>query len=247
MNAPDERTVTENAEALPTSSPAPTKLKERIENNLLFFLGTLLTGFLGGLGTFEAALKMVDYKATPKSVREELTVKTAENRELHKTIDASKGAPTSQHSLRMTGVQGFDGNRVRVIAQVNGRSYSYPSQTVWTVLRPDMPAEDFVLPDATDYVLSFRMLTEDVQYGSQSVVDVRQWPFEGTYELFGFGNGNTKESVCEGPTPDRPVSDRPTSDDPISNRPTSAFRPCPIRPLNSAPTPAHIRVLFEVR
>jgi hypothetical protein len=37
-------------------------LKERIENNLVvFFLGTVLAGFLAGLGTYQGALKLVDY------------------------------------------------------------------------------------------------------------------------------------------------------------------------------------------
>lgn len=47
-------------------SGEPVKLKEKIENNLvIFFLGTLLTGFLAGLGTYQGALKLVDYEAVP--------------------------------------------------------------------------------------------------------------------------------------------------------------------------------------
>jgi hypothetical protein len=176
-------------------SAKPLSLKERIENNLVvFFLGTLLTGFLAGLGVYQGALKLVDY--TPisndavRALKDDIDKKGKEITTLEARVKAAQSSLGEQRWLRIRGVEGLDGSRARLVARVNGRAYSYPSRAVWSRLGPGMPVEDFPLPvDAKAYDISFELLTlapdnQFRQFQSQEVISVKSWPFESEYKIF---------------------------------------------------------------
>jgi hypothetical protein len=180
----------------------PQTLKERIENNLIvFFLATLLSGFLAGLGTYQEALKLVDYTPTSndslRALREELERKKAEVVALENRLKSPEGQKYEQRWLRIRGVHGLDGVQARLVTHVNGRAYSYPSRDVWAMLREGMPTEDFPLPvDVPVYDVSFELLTlsSDNQYRefkSPEVISVRSWPYEDEYKIFGVTTGPT--------------------------------------------------------
>lgn len=185
-----------------TPPPKPPTLKERIENNLIvFFLGSLLAGFMAGLGTFQGALKLVDYTPTSndslRALREDLERKKEEVMALENKLKSPGGQVTEQRWLRIRGVEGLDGVRARLVARVNGRAYSYPSRVVWALLGSGIPTEDFPLPvGVQSYELSFELLTLSAgnqyrQFQSQEVVSVRSWPYEGEYKIFAVTNDQT--------------------------------------------------------
>ena len=180
----------------------PQTLKERIENNLVvFFLATLLSGFLAGLATYQGALKLVDYTPTSndslRALREELEKKKQDVVALENRLKSPEGQKHEQRWLRIRGVNGLDGTQARLVTHVNGRAYSYPSQYVWAMLKQGMPTEDFPLPvDVAVYEVSFELLTlsSDNQYRefkSPEVISVRSWPYEGEYQIFGVTAGPT--------------------------------------------------------
>jgi hypothetical protein len=180
----------------------PQTLKERIENNLIvFFLATLLSGFLAGLGTYQGALKLVDYTPTSndslRALREELERKKQEVTALENRLKLPEGQKHEQRWLRIRGVDGLDGTNARLVARVNGRAYSYPSRAVWAKIGQGMPTEDFPLPvDVQVYEVSFELLTlspdnQYQQFQSQEVVSVRSWPHEGEYKIFAVTTGTT--------------------------------------------------------
>lgn len=175
--------------------PKPPSLKERIENNLvIFFLATLLTGFLAGLGAYQGALKLVDYSPISNDalrvLRDDVDKKSKTIATLEARVKAAESSVGEQRWLRIRGVEGLDGNRARLVARVNGRAYSYPSRAVWSRLGPGMPVEDFPLPiDTKAYDISFELLTlapdgEFKQFQSQEVISVKSWPFESEYKIF---------------------------------------------------------------
>jgi hypothetical protein len=175
--------------------PKPPSLKERIENNLVvFFLATLLTGFLAGLGAYQGALKLVDYSPISndalRALRDDVGNKSKTIATLEARVKTAESSVGEQRWLRIRGVMGLDGSRARLVARVNGRAYSYPSRAVWSRLGPDMPVEDFPLPiDTKAYDISFELLTlapdgQFKQFQSQEVISVKSWPFESEYKIF---------------------------------------------------------------
>ena len=170
-------------------------LKERIENNLVvFFFGTLLTGFLAGLAVYQGALKLVDYTPVSndalRTLKDDVENKGKEIAALEARVKVAEASIGEQRWLRIRGVEGLDGSRARLVARVNGRAYSYPSRAVWSRLGPGMPVEDFPLPvDAKAYDISFELLTlapdnQFKQFQSQEVISVKSWPFEAEYKIF---------------------------------------------------------------
>jgi hypothetical protein len=179
----------------------PPSLKERIENNLVvFFLATLLSGFLAGIGVYGGALKLVDYATVSNDALRELKDDIAKKRNEITTLEArvktAEASVADQRWLRIRGVEGLDGSRARLVARVNGHAYSYPSRAVWSRLGPGMPEEDFPLPmDVKAYDISFELLTlapnnEFRQFQSQEVISVRSWPFESEYKIFALTIGS---------------------------------------------------------
>lgn len=173
----------------------PASLKERIENNLVvFFLGTLVTGFLAGLGVYQGGLKLVDYSpvsnSTLQALREDVETRAKTITSLEARVEAAEASVGQQRWLRIRGVEGLDGSKARLVARVNGRAYSYPSRAVWSRLGPGMPVEDFPLPiDTKAYDMSFELLTlapdgQFKQFQSQEVISVKSWPFESEYKIF---------------------------------------------------------------
>lgn len=179
-------------DAQPGRSPS---LKERIENKLVvFFLGSLLTGFVAGLAVYQGALKLVDYTAVSndalRTLKDDIEKKGKEITTLGARVKAAEVNVGEQRWLRIRGVEGLDGRRARLVARVNGRAYSYPSRAVWSHLGPGMPVEDFPLPvDVKVYDISFELLTlapdnQFRQFQSQEVISVKSWPFEAEYKIF---------------------------------------------------------------
>ncbi|MDP2268815.1 MAG: hypothetical protein Q8K46_06565, partial [Deltaproteobacteria bacterium] len=183
--------MTEATATPPSNPPAPadpkpaTKLRERVENHpVVFFLGVLLAGFTAGLATYQGALKLIDYTTVPASE--------------YKRLQADAAAPPqpTQRWLRLTGLEGLDGSNARVVLRINGRAISYPSRTVWTQARANLPVEEFALPFSTSpYEISFEILTVDSatsayrEYKSQEVVSVSQFPYSSTYRIFAIAAG----------------------------------------------------------
>jgi hypothetical protein len=190
--------VTELPNSSESPSPAiepkpPLKLRERVENHpVVFFLTALLAGFLSGLATYQGALKIIDY--TP--------VANAEYKHLQE-IATANSSQASQRWVRLTGLEGLDGKSARIVLRINGRAVSYPSRTVWTQARPNLPIEEFPLPLSTSaYELSFEILTVDQTSGeyrefkSQEVVTVAQFPFRSTYRAFAITSGPAGATNC---------------------------------------------------
>lgn len=173
------------------AKPAP-KLRERVENHpVVFFLAALFTGYLAGLATYQGAMKLVDYTSVP----------AAEYKRLQ--IAAAVPSQPAQRWLQITGLDGLDGSNARVVVRANGRAVSYPSRTVWTQVRPNLPVEEFALPYSTSpYEISFEILTVDSdtnsyrEYKSQEVVSVSQFPYRSVYRLFAIAAGPAGATRC---------------------------------------------------
>lgn len=194
-------------------------IKERVENNLIvYFLGTLLTGFLSGVATYQGALKLVDYSPVPQAEYSRLKALAAEPRQ------------SPQRWLRIKGIDGISGSDVRIVARVNGRTISYPSRTVWSQARPGMPIEEFALSnDLKTVELSFEVLAISQpsgryqEYRSQEVISIAQFPAEGEYKVFGVAVGPAGASKC------------------APSLPGMLPTPCPVDQSGQ------VRVAFEVR
>jgi len=177
----------------PPPPAKPPSLKERIENNLVvFFLGALLTGFLAGIGAYQAALKLIDYRPvsneSQRAQRAELDRRGKDIAALKAELKSAETRVREQRWLRIRGVAGLDGSHARVIIRVNGRAYSYPSRIPWNRLGPGMSPEEFPLEiDAKTYEVSFELLVvageQFRRYQSQEVIAVRSLPFEGEYKI----------------------------------------------------------------
>ncbi|MBX3315220.1 MAG: hypothetical protein KF906_12995 [Actinobacteria bacterium] len=64
-----------------------------------------------------------------------------------------------QQWLVIEGIEGDVKTPIRVVANVNGISYSYPSKAVWTEIGPTMAKESFPLPAGEEkYNVSFSIL-----------------------------------------------------------------------------------------
>jgi len=169
-------------------------LKDRVENHpAVFFLAALLGGFLAGIGTYQAVLKMSGQETI--SVTEHTSLKSkishleSEKQSLAATISGLEQKQRDQQWLRVKGIEGLDGLRARIIARVNGNAISYPSRAVFSRVGQGMPAEDFALPASDEYRISFEILgvggdQKFSQFQSQQVIHVKQVPFEGEYRIF---------------------------------------------------------------
>ena len=83
-----------------------TKIKEKIENNIaVWMLGTLLTGFMAGIGTYEGALKIMNLETINKDHRKELEASTntasVKNPEIY-SVKLPKHLNTSEIELLFT-------------------------------------------------------------------------------------------------------------------------------------------------
>ncbi|HEX4265665.1 MAG TPA: hypothetical protein VH597_15120 [Verrucomicrobiae bacterium] len=69
-----------------------------------------------------------------------------------------------RHYLKIIGVEARSlvGGAVRIVADVNGQPYSYPSRAVWADLQEGQPGESFPLPnEQSEYVLRFSAFYRD--------------------------------------------------------------------------------------
>jgi hypothetical protein len=64
--------------------------------------------------------------------------------------------PPSQHWLVLDRVEGAEHLSIRIVANVDGINYSYPSKAIWAEIGPTMAGEKFPLPLSTgEYKISF--------------------------------------------------------------------------------------------
>ena len=111
------------------------------------------------------------------------------------TETAAKKPVPGESWLVIKGVRAYElqhaeGLAVRVIADVNGIEFVYPSgtQAKWLEIGPNMSPQKFRLPSSTTgYEVSFKMVTK---YQGQETYMISQWkesikelPFEGEYNL----------------------------------------------------------------
>src|SRR5437660_6091079 len=62
-------------------------------------------------------------------------------------INSSPTVPsTAEHRLRILRVNALPGQAVRIVADVDGQGYSYPTRALWADVGPHMSQEDFPLP-----------------------------------------------------------------------------------------------------
>jgi hypothetical protein len=96
------------------------------------------------------------------------------------------GATTTPHWLRIEGIETRSNVPMRLVISVNGEYHSYPSTAVWITPGPRIPREEFRLPEASRYHISFRLLAQDGSRGESSQVDVvAPMPVENrTYDLW---------------------------------------------------------------
>jgi hypothetical protein len=80
---------------------------------------------------------------------------------------AVKSSPTDspliEHRLRILGVSGAAlGQAIRIVADVDGQGYSYPSRALWADIGPEMSQEDFLLPAGkVEYRIRFSAFVRD--------------------------------------------------------------------------------------
>jgi hypothetical protein len=60
-----------------------------------------------------------------------------------------------EHYLKITNVDSDAGQAVRLVVEVNGQAYSYPSRAVWADVSPTMSPEAFPLPSAAELSIHF--------------------------------------------------------------------------------------------
>jgi hypothetical protein len=96
-----------------------------------------------------------------------------------------------QRWLVIDGAEAKDHSLIRIVATVNGVYFSYPSNSVWTAVGPDMSRERFPLPSSKNYSISFRAFLSDpgpaktIQGESNYVDTIQEFPSgQRTYQLY---------------------------------------------------------------
>ena len=108
---------------------------------------------------------------------------------------ATPAPPPTQHYLTITSVEsGSDSPYVgvRIVAEVNGQPYSYPSRMVWNSLDPNMPSEAFPLPvGQNEYSIRFEAFarrrddkTDHLMNQEQHRIPVDALPVSRDYRFF---------------------------------------------------------------
>ena len=89
-------------------------IRERVEQNVtIWLLGTLLVGFLAGLATYEGILAIAQLTPGSKDTKQRWTWPTK--------VGFAKGVPAKKY---------------RVIMQVDGAEYSWPTDETWNAYDP---------------------------------------------------------------------------------------------------------------
>jgi hypothetical protein len=114
-----------------------------------------------------------------------------------------------QHRLEISGVElqfaGSGSYAVRVVAQVNGQAYSYPSTALWADVAPGMSHEEFPLAvGAEEYGITFQVFLRDPagtvsRLGSheEHMIPVTALPMEREYRLYVQDSGFTRSGHSE--------------------------------------------------
>jgi hypothetical protein len=120
--------------------------------------------------------------------------------------EAIQSPAEPHHFLKIDSVEDLDaGGEVRIVMDVNGQPYSYPSRAVWDKILSDQPGESFPLEASqTEYVLHFSAFYRN---GSNEVTELdnseplriptSSLPFLGSYNLY----GKTRDIAYRGGTP----------------------------------------------
>jgi hypothetical protein len=102
----------------------------------------------------------------------------------------SSPAPSVLHRVSIDSVR-FDEDgpyAVRIVADVNGQAYSYPSRAVWADIGPTMAKEEFPLLPAQEYRIHFsaylRLPNGEVEMLQSQVLQLAPPGIELHYELF---------------------------------------------------------------
>lgn len=109
-----------------------------------------------------------------------------------------QSTPVAFHRISFDGVtfpeQGA--YAVRLVADVNGQAYSYPSRTVWADLGPTMPKEEFPLLPAAEYRVHFqaylRLPNGDVEMLQSQPLQLAPPGIDLEYDLFPVDKGFTR-------------------------------------------------------
>lgn len=133
----EQAPIPQNSPSVPTSPPGPAPSEEKkrtpkqiVEENLVvFFLSTLVAGFLAGVGVTQWLGRGPTWPSLP-------------------------GPPPQAHTLRITRVERAgdslaDGYRLTLY--VNDQPYSYPARTLWGTFGGTPEAISFLLPPADSY------------------------------------------------------------------------------------------------
>lgn len=124
--------------------------------------------------------------------------------------DSSAAAPESVSKPLWFSIDGVDlfggleGGKVKVVANINGLEYRYPSLegVEWMEVSPTMSSQQFRLPRAEDgYSVRFTMTLkkngEVVRLVSQRTDHFDTPPFNGRYSVYRVGEENTRSASVE--------------------------------------------------
>ena len=124
-------------------------LKERIESNLVvFFLGSLVAGFLAGVAAYDGTLRIAGRATIADDVLRDLERDLVKARE--KLSQAKKQIEQPQQWIDLRRVDFYEnaipGTRYRIVLYVDGVPYSYPPQAFWWEIGKSVEAPKLPLP-----------------------------------------------------------------------------------------------------
>ncbi len=138
--------------------------------------------------------------AKQSSVDREKTVSISKLEQRVKALEGVRHSP-SQHYLKIIRVEkrGFSNMNpsVRIVANVNGQPYSYPSEAVWSDIQSETPGESFPLPsDQSEYALRFSAFYRaddgkilQLTSSNSARIAVPALPFLDTFDLYLLDSG----------------------------------------------------------
>ena len=90
-------------------------------------------------------------------------------------IGQHKAQEASQRHIKITRVESSTVGAVRVVLEVNGQAYSYPSRAVWADVAPSMSQESFPLPiGGPPYSIHFSAYVRDDSSGDVRFLNTQQ-------------------------------------------------------------------------
>ena len=129
-------------------------IKERVESNLVvFFLGAGVAGFISGIATYDAILRI----SGRTTIASDVLRKQTADLEVALVRVSNIAAPVQQY-LIIHRVLAEEGNMARVVVRVNNLLYAYPADVAFTPVSSSMPEQKLPLPVTSDkYTISFEL------------------------------------------------------------------------------------------